>query len=257
MPRTDWPVAFFDDDYLKIYRPMFSAEATRAEVDFIVSALGLADGRAVLDLACGYGRHTVGMAGRGVRVTGLDFNPRYLAIAAEEARRAGAEVRWVAGDMRALPFRREFDGVYSYYTSFGYFGDDENERVLRGVAGVLKPGGWFLLDMANRDWILTHPLQRVWSQREDGSLHMEESSLDLVASRVISRLIHIAPDGGSRLTKEYDLRVYTCAELTALLARHGLIVRRVWGGADRSPYSTESRRLVMLAERAGGTTPGV
>ena len=250
MTRTDWPVAFFDDDYLKIYRPMFSEEATQAEAEFIATALGLAAGDAALDLACGYGRHAVRVAQRGVRVTGLDFNPRYLEVAAEEARRAGVEVRWMTGDMRSLPFEREFQGVYSYYTSFGYFGDEENERVLAGVARALQPGGRFLLEMANRDWILTHPLQRVWSQREDGSLHMEESSLDLVTSRVVSRLIHIAPDGGSRLTKEYDLRVYTCAELTALCARHGLIVRQVWGGADRSAYSTESRRLVVLAERA-------
>jgi len=255
MPRTDWPVAFFDDDYLKIYRPMFSEETTRAEVELIGSALGLGPGSVVLDLACGYGRHAVRVAQQGARVTGLDFNPRYLAIAAEEARRAGVDVRWVEGDMRALPFEREFDGVYSYYTSFGYFGDEENERVLAGVARALKPAGRFLLEMANRDWILTHPLQRVWSQREDGSLHMEESSLDLVRSRVVSRLIHITPDGGSRLTKEYDLRVYTCAELTALCARHGLAVREVWGGADRSAYSTESRRLVILAARAAEGAP--
>jgi SAM-dependent methyltransferase len=255
MPRADWPVAFFDDDYLRIYRPMFTEEATRAEVDFIREALGLGPGSVVLDLACGYGRHAVGVAGHGARVTGLDFNARYLELAAEEARRAGVEVRWMAGDMRALPFEREFDGVYSYYTSFGYFGDEENERVLAGVARALKPGGRFLLEMANRDWILTHPLQRVWNQREDGSLHMEESSLDLQSSRVVSRLIHIAPDGGSRLTKEYELRVYTCAELTVLCARHGLTVREVWGGADRGPYSTESRRLVILAVREAGEAP--
>ncbi len=249
MARTDWPVAFFDDDYLTIYRPMFTEEATRAETEFILAALGLEPGSAVLDLACGYGRHAVRVAQRGVRVTGLDFNPRYLEAAAEEARRAGVEVRWMRGDMRSLAFEREFEGVYSYYTSFGYFSDEENERVLAGVARALVPGGRFLLEMANRDWILTHPLQRVWNQREDGSLHMEESALDLVTSRVVSRLIHITPDGGSRLTKEYDLRVYTCAELTALCARHGLAVRQVWGGADRSAYSTESRRLVILAER--------
>jgi len=252
MARTDWPVAFFDDDYLRIYRPMFTEETTGAEVGFIAGALGLHPGSAVLDLACGYGRHAVGVARQGARVTGLDFNPRYLTLAAEEARRAGVEVRWMAGDMRALPFEREFDGVYSYYTSFGYFSDEENERVLAGVARALKPGGRFLLEMANRDWILTHPLQRVWNQREDGSLHMEESSLDLKSSRVVSRLIHIGPDGGSRLTKEYVLRVYTCAELTALCARYGLAVTEVWGGADKSPYSTESRRLVILAARDAG-----
>src|SRR5712692_5760145 len=127
--RTDWPVAFFDDDYLKIYRPMFTEETTRREVDFIDSALELKAGDPVLDLACGFGRHAIGMAKRGFRVTGLDFNPRYLAIAEDGAREAEAAVRCVTGDMRGLPFEREFDAVYSFYTLFGYFGDDENERV--------------------------------------------------------------------------------------------------------------------------------
>ncbi|HEY6865668.1 MAG TPA: class I SAM-dependent methyltransferase [Candidatus Eisenbacteria bacterium] len=249
MPLADWPVAFFDDDYLKIYRPMFTEERTRAEVEFIVAALGLEAPGAVLDLACGYGRHAIGMARRGHRVTGVDFNARYLEIAAEEARRAGVEVRWIAGDMRALPFEREFEAVYSFFTSFGYFGDEENERVLAGIARALAPGGRFLIDMMNRDWLLTHPLQRQWNQREDGSLLAEEVALDLRTSRLRSRQILIEPQGGHRVTKEFDARAYTCAELTALCARHGLAMREVWGGVDRSGYSTESRRLVLLAER--------
>ena len=56
---------------------------------------------------------------------------------------------------------------------------------------------------------------------------------------------------GSRITKEFDLRVYTCAELSALMRRHGLEPQRVLGGADESPYSTESRRLVVIAARNG------
>ena len=249
MPRTDWPVAFFDDDYLKIYRPMLTEERTREEVAFIESRLALPAGAAVLDLACGFGRHAIGMALRGFRVTGFDFNARYLEIAAHESDRAGAKVRWMVGDMRALSFEREFEGVYSYFTSFGYFEDDENETVIANVARSLAPGGRFLLDMANRDWILTHPQQRTWNQREDGALLMEESALDLRTSRVVNRQTLIEPQGGTRVTKEFNLRVYTCAELTALLARHGLGVRSVWGGADGSDYSAESRRLVLLAAR--------
>jgi hypothetical protein len=42
---------------------------------------------------------------------------------------------------------------------------------------------------------------------------------------------------------------YTCVELTALLDRHGMNVIEVWGGPDRAPYSRDSRRLVLLAER--------
>ena len=248
---ADWPVAFFDDEYLKIYLHQFTPERTEMEVNFIESALAPAPGAAILDLACGSGRHAIRMARRGYRVTGVDFNPRYLELAAAESGKAGVDVEWVVADMRTLDFTARFDRVYSFFTSFGYYSDDENEAVLGRIARALKPGGRLLFDMMNRDWLLTHPQQRTWSQREDGALLMEEVSLDLRASRVISRLTLITPDQGAGPAKQIDLRVYTSAELTALLRRKGLRVREVWGGADRSEYSTESRRLVLLAEKDG------
>ena len=247
---TEWPVAFFDDEYLKIYLHQFTPERTEQEVDFIEAALAPAPGDSVLDLACGSGRHAIRMAQRGYRVTGVDFNPRYLELAAAEAGRAGVTVEWIARDMRALDFTARFDRVYSFFTSFGYYSDEENEEVLGRIARALRPGGRLLLDMMNRDFLLTHPQQRTWSQREDGALLMEEISLDLRTSRVTSRLTLIDPDRGAGPVKQFDLRAYTCAELTALLRRSGLAVREVWGGADRSPYSTESRRLTLLAETA-------
>jgi len=249
MNSREWPVAFFDDDYLRIYRAMISPEMTAGEVDFLEAALALPAGGEVLDVACGYGRHVIGLARRGYRVTGVDFNPHYLAAAEDDATAVGATARWVTADMRALPFERAFDGAYSYFTSFGYFSDEENERVLAGVAKALRPGGRFLLDVLNRDWILTHPQQRVWNPLEDGSLLMEETSLDLRRSQVRNRQIHVVPQSGAEITKEFTLRAYTCAELESLCARHGLGVREVWGGSDRSAYTTESRRLILLAER--------
>jgi len=247
--QPEWPVAFFDDDYLRIYRPTFTPERTAAEVDLIEDALALPPGAAVLDLACGYGRHAIGMAARGYVVTGLDFNPRYLVIADAEATRAGVSARWRPGDMRALGMAAEFDGVYSFFTSFGYYDDDDNERVLAGVAEALKPGGRFLLDIVNRDHILVHPNLRTWAQREDGGLFVEEVSIELAASRVVSRQMLLDPGGGTQVSKEFSLRAYTCAELTALLRRHGLDVKSVWGGHHREPYDTEGRRLVLLSER--------
>jgi len=250
-PKPDWPVAFFDDDYLRIYRPQFTPERTAIETGFIAEILALPEGAEVLDLACGFGRHAIGMAQRGFRVTGLDFNPHYLEIAAADAKTAGAQVTWRAGDMRDLGATPVFDGVYSYFTSFGYFEDDENEKVLAAVARVLRPQRRFLLDVMNRDWILTHADQRTWTQRDDGALLMEETALDLIQSRVIARQILIDPKGGPQVAKEYSLRAYTCGELSALLRRHGFSVRDVLGGANRESYTAESRRLMIVAERNG------
>jgi SAM-dependent methyltransferase len=249
MTPTEWPVAFFDDDYLRIYRAMLAPDVTAREVDFLESTLVPPSGGEILDLACGYGRHAIGLASRGYRVTGVDFNTHYLEVAEEDAGRAGVRARWVTADMRALPFERAFDAAYSFFTSFGYFSDEENERVLEGVARALRPAGRFLLDVINRDWVLCNPQQRVWNQLEDGSLLMEETSLDVRRSELLNRQMHVTPQTGAQITKEHTLRVYTCAELEALCGRQGLTVREVWGGADRSEYAAESRRLVLLAVR--------
>lgn len=252
--RPEWPITFFDEDYLKIYRPQLTDERTCAETEFIAGALDLPRGATVLDLACGFGRHAIGMAKLGYQVTGVDFNPRYLEIAAEAAEKAGVLVRWMVGDMRALHFEETFDGAYSFFTSFGYFSDAENERVIANIVRSLRHSGRFLIDLANRDWILTRQQQRTWTQREDGGLLMEEAILDLVTSRVTSRLTLIQPQGGTQVAKEFQLRLYTCAELTAMFTRHGLGVKEVWGGADRSGFSVERARLVLLAEREVGGT---
>jgi SAM-dependent methyltransferase len=248
-PKPEWPVAFFDDDYLRIYRPQFSPERTEAETKFIAEMLALPAGGEALDLACGFGRHAIGMATRGYRMTGVDFNPRYLEIAVADARAAGVSVTWRTGDMRGLDETHAYDGIYSFFTSFGYYEDDDNERVLANVARAIRPGGRFLLDLANRDWLLTHQHQRTWTQREDGALLMEETQLELVTSRVRTRQLLLQPEGGAQVTKEFSLRAYTCAELSALLRRHGFTVREVLGGADGEAYTEASRRLVILSER--------
>jgi SAM-dependent methyltransferase len=252
--HPDWPITFFDEDYLRIYRPQLTEERNRAETEFIAGALDLPHGATVLDLACGLGRHAIGMAKLGYQVTGVDFNPRYLEDAAAAAEQAGVKVRWMVGDMRTLHVEESFDGAYSFFTSFGYFSDRENEKVIANVVRSLRHSGRFLLDMANRDWVLTHPQQRTWTRQDDGNLLMEETTLDLPSSRVVSRLMLIQPSGGAEVTKEFNLRLYTAAELTSMFARYGLVVKQVWGGPDRSPYSAESRRLVLLAEREPGGT---
>src|SRR6185369_12793127 len=50
VPKPEWPVAFFDEDYLRIYRPQFTPERTAAETRFIADSLTAPAGGDVLDL---------------------------------------------------------------------------------------------------------------------------------------------------------------------------------------------------------------
>src|SRR5207237_6807952 len=112
--------------------------------DFVVSALELAPGARVLDLACGHGRHSARLARRGFDVTGLDVSASSL----ELARETEPAAEYVEGDMRELPFEdASFDAAINLFTAFGYFDDEAaDQRVLHEVARVLRSGASFLLD---------------------------------------------------------------------------------------------------------------
>ena len=104
---------------------------------------GLADvrpGTRVLDLACGTGDITYEVAARGADATGLDVTLRMLELA--HAKRAERPVRFLAGDMMALPFGgAQFDVVTSGY---GIRNVPTIQPALDEIYRVLRPGGLFL-----------------------------------------------------------------------------------------------------------------
>jgi SAM-dependent methyltransferase len=122
---------------------------TSQEVGFLVEALALPAGARILDVGCGPGRHAVALARRGYAVTGVDVSPRFLAIAAERARRAGVPAAFFEVDARVMPFDDEFDAVISLCQGgFGLMGDDDG-LVLKRIAEATKAGGTVLLTAFN------------------------------------------------------------------------------------------------------------
>src|SRR5437016_4273852 len=122
MNETPWYELLFGEDYLRHFRT--PPERTAQEVEQILQRLDLPPGSAVLDLCCGYGRHTIPLAQHGYRMTGQDLSDVLLQQARTDAEARGVHVQWVQSDMRRVPFEKEFDAVINIWTSFGYL---ENE----------------------------------------------------------------------------------------------------------------------------------
>ncbi len=242
-----WWETLFDDRYLRLFGPLTTPEATQQQVDGIVRYLGLRPGATVLDLACGYGRITIPLAQRGFQVTGLDLSETLLGQARIAASEAGIEVTWHRGDMRDIPWTGAFDAVINIFSSFGYFtSEEENRRVLEGVARTLKPGGRFLIDVINRDWRVRQSLQRYWFEAGD-LIVLADPWLDPVAGRAGETWRWL--EGGEWQSLEFDARLYTATELRSLIEAAGLRWSAVYGGWNGEPFDPQAHRIIALAEK--------
>jgi demethylmenaquinone methyltransferase / 2-methoxy-6-polyprenyl-1,4-benzoquinol methylase len=113
-------------------------------------------GDRVLDACCGTGDLALAAARAGGEVTGLDFAGAMV----ERARRKSDQVRWVQGDVTALPFA---DGCFDAATvGFGIRNVPDVEKGLAELARVLRPEGRLaVLDLTRPHGVLA-PFYRLW-----------------------------------------------------------------------------------------------
>jgi SAM-dependent methyltransferase len=243
-----WFEEVFDEDYLRTL-PFMSADQTLREVEFIESSLAVKPGAQVLDVGCGYGRHAIELVQRGLDVTGLDLSLPLLLRAADEAQRRAMSVNFVHADMREMAFEKQFDGAYCMLTSFGYFDEDTNLRVAEGIGRSLKAGGRFLLDIVNRDYIVSDLPSRVWWEG-NGCVVLEEVDFNFHTSRVLTHRSIVFEDG-RQLEQEISVRAYSLHEIGRLLRQAGFRVLEISGAlATRGHFfGVTSRSLLILAEK--------
>ena len=247
--RDSWFKKVFTDEYLRTLPEGFEQQGAR-DISFITESLSLQEGARILDLACGFGRHTIPLARSGYEMAGLDLSMPLLQRALSNAQRHNLSIKFIHGDMRSMNFNGIFDGCFLWYSSFGYFDDLTNFKVLQGVTRALKPGGRFLLDMLNRDYVVAEMPARTWWEGSD-CIFLEEVDFDDATSVIHTKRSFIYEDGTPPLEQNTYIRLYSMHEILNLLQGAGLRALEVSGelhhpGVFLGPNSS---RMIILAEK--------
>ncbi len=225
-------------------------EGTASEVDRIVDLIGAPPGGAVLDMPCGFGRHSLALARRGYRVTGVDLSPGYLRRLRGELAGLGelpGSLEVLRADMRS--FRREaaYDAAINLYSSFGYFPDiEEDRRVLENLLASLKPGGVLLMELMGKEVLARDFRERRFFER-DGLILLERARIVEGWGAVETHWTLIR--GARRRDRSLRTRLYSAAVLGGMLRRVGFASVAVYGSLYRAPYDHRAERLVLLARK--------
>jgi SAM-dependent methyltransferase len=246
-----WYTTAFDRVWLRLHPRRDDGEAQRF-APTIVRLLGLKVGDRVLDVACGAGRYCRALAARGLKVTGIDLSADLL----EEARARSPNLpgmplylRW---DARALPFREQFEGAASVFTSLGYFDSRQDDLlVLKGVERALVRGGAFLLDYLNpaavRASLVAEEREEVPGLTAIVRRHVEEGA---ASGPHVVKHVEARHTGTDLVEAAYveRVRLYEPEEIDALLREAGLEpTGERLGDLAGAPFTPTSERQVRVA----------
>jgi SAM-dependent methyltransferase len=257
----------------------------------------------ILDLSCGIGRHSIPLAKRGYKVVGYDISSLYLQKAREWAKREGLinnnrdrddesksnnTIKFYQGDLRdAVKIlsdnsQTDFDVIISMETSFGYFGEETDWQLSKGLTSIsssysarssCSSSPLFVIDTINRDYLIREfqPFGINDISEEKLELHIkrkfnfESSSME---EEWIFYEMRRKRRGENRKNKEVsaedddavhlrqildlhlNLRVYSIHELVRLLKQAGWNCISKYGDiVTLEPFNRGSRNIVLVSQK--------
>ena len=259
--KRHWTEDVFRDK-ASTFMPILTTRKMKAEnqinaIRNILNKYDVPENSKLLDLACGIGRHSVELASRGYLVVGVDISKEYLETAQQMAadRNVSDHCQFIRGDMRkiksVLHNYEEFDVIVNLFTSFGYYDDETDRRILRDLRSLVRKGGLFIIDIMNRDYFIRNIQKTHISNPTDEHFHIEETRLDLENSRLHAVWKIYKPVGDDLEYQEtitIDNRLFSLHELKSWIEDAGWRYLEVYGGFDLSPLRFDSKRLLVVAQ---------
>lgn len=243
-----WFEKWFDSPlYEKIYANRNREEAAQLAT-LIEKQIPVSDYPHLLDLGCGRGRHSITLAKRGFKLTGVDLSEEAI----KKARRLAADehlksIDFFIGDMRD-PIERTFDAVLNLFTTFGYFLDDsENVDVLRNVHRMLKTGGLFMQDFMNSELVRMNLVPSEEGEYEKIHYHIERK---IENSMVFKTIRFSGADLDEPLEFTERVKLYDLDWFEKELEANGFDLLTIYGNYRGGSFiKNESSRLIMLSQK--------
>ncbi|RYY39224.1 MAG: class I SAM-dependent methyltransferase [Chitinophagaceae bacterium] len=241
---------FFDGQYREVWRRTIPPGLTEAECDFIGELAGLKPGAPVLDLLCGYGRHALELARRGLNVTAVDNSSVYIQEIRDRASSENLPVEAVcASALEYRPAPAAFDAVLCMGNSFAFFDPADTARLCSTIGEALRPGGRFIFNSWTiAEVALRHFQERVWSELE-GYKYLVSSRWRHSPARIESE--HILIDEHQQVENIPGVDyIYSLNEIEGFFERAGLRLEGVWSTLRKRPFRPGDSVAYVVASRS-------
>ena len=239
---------FFEGSYKYAWKESIPAGLTEAESDFIQEISLLKESDKVLDIMCGYGRHSIELAKRGMQVTAIDNLQSYIDEIKSKAAEQKLPVKAVQQDALHANLDDIYDAVICMGNSFAFFNRADAITILKNVSDHLKPGGiliinsWMIAEVA-----IKHFREKDWHYAGEYKC-MLEYKYCFHPSRIESEQTIIDPDGTVETIKGIDY-IFTLDELEIMLNEAGLKTKEVYSTPRKKKFTLGDGRAYIVATK--------
>lgn len=245
---------FEDEDFWVKNGPLMFHSALWDEVPEVVDGLlrlagpALPEGGLILDTCCGVGRHSIELALRGWKVTGIDITEPYLEAARDSAEAFGCEPVFLHADLRTFRRPGAFNLAINLFRSFGYFDTRaEDQAALANIAASLAPGGVFILETLGKELAARDFSEGEWFER-DGWTVLTSYAVQGAWEGLHHRWI--LEKGAERYDRSFVLRLYSAFEIGVALREAGFAQVDFYGSFAGTPYDNKAETMIVVGRTA-------
>ncbi len=240
---------YFDGYYKEIWRSLIPDELTVKEVDFMLPYFNLKPGDKVLDLMCGYGRHAIALAKKGIHVTAIDNLEYYISEINETADAESLPLKAVKESVLGYKIDGQYDLALCMGNSLNFFQAEDIVKLLTHVTAHLKPGGHLLINSWSiAEIVFRNFKDKGWNMIGDLRF-LTDAHILFQPTRMETESTIIAPDGAMEVKTGVDY-IYSINEMEDLLKKAGLLLKEVYSIPGRKKFTVGEPRAYIVAAKS-------
>ena len=237
--KQEWFKEWFDTAYYHILYQNRNDDEAHLFMRNLLSYLQLNKNSKILDLPCGKGRHAVFLNSLGYDVIGADLSTNSIEYAQQFA---NDTLHFEVHDMRT-EFTTKFDAIFNLFTSFGYFDEEMNIKVLQNLKKGLKKKGVLVIDFMNVAYVKQHLVTKESVIKSGIEFNITRSIVD----NFIIKEIRFLANGEAHYFTE-KVHFLPLETLKMYIKKAGLTLKNIFGTYALTEFdiSTSSRLILIL-----------
>jgi cyclopropane fatty-acyl-phospholipid synthase-like methyltransferase len=239
--------SFFDGHYKDIWKAIIPEQLTVREVQFLIDYFQLKAGDHVLDMMCGYGRHSLALAEKGMEVTAVDNLPDYINEIRAKAVVLNLSVHALQQSVLDYTPARKYKLIICMGNSLNFFDSRDTHILLKNWASALEAGGRLLINSWSlAETVIPHFAEK--SEATHGGVNIVSTSRFLFhPARIETETQMTGADASSESKIAVDY-IYSVNEIEELLNGAGFQLEEIYDIPGKKKYSLGAPRAYIIAK---------